>query len=165
MRYLSITILMMASLAANSQNCKTETNTDLRTGTTTISTRNVAGSSFKPRILPVATSMVINKRDTAFMFACSMPINSIQTGEGVVFLLANGYQYEYPASKVYTDTNGKKAKNSQFSLVGTVLLRRQDMPDFAKYAILKMKIMGMQSDVGDVERKKIQENINCLLSL
>ncbi|RYZ78214.1 MAG: hypothetical protein EOO68_40695, partial [Moraxellaceae bacterium] len=65
-----------------------------------------------------------------------MPTSTAVKGEGVVFLLANGYQYEYPASKVYTDTNIKNgSKSNNFTLVATVVLRKEDLADFSKFVV------------------------------
>lgn len=153
---------LLFSSAVKAQNCKVETTYDPVTGLTTIATRNVSGSSFKPRFLPIATALLISKKDTTLQLTCTMNTSTIQNGEGVIFLLDNGYQYEYPASKVFTDTNVKKGSGG-YTLVAKVLLTKQDLKDFANNNITNMKIMGHQATIPNKERETINSNINCLL--
>jgi hypothetical protein len=159
----AFSIILLAA-QAQAQNCKVDKAFDVTTGITTIATRNVSGSAFKPRFLPVGTALLINKNDTAYQLTCTMTATVAEKGEGVVFLLDNGYQYEYPASKVSTETDTKKGVSNNL-LVAKVLLSKQDMLDFSRYSITNMKILGHQVFIQPKDREKIKENINCLLAL
>jgi hypothetical protein len=149
---------------AEAQSCKVDRSFDVTTGITTIATRNVTGSTFKPRFLPIGTALVINKNDTAYLLTCTVSSSIAESGEGVVFLLDNGFQYEYPASKVATETDSKKG-GGKHQLVAKVLLTKQDMLDFSKYDITNFKVLAHQVTVLQKDRDKIRENINCLLKL